>query len=162
VLRDYHHIADETLVRNLAAAQSWDAAFEELARPLHEALYELQTFDLLDSLSHYERLILGFDYVRMQVGQGGFIQLIQNGYVSLLVTIIESGQALGIASPVLGTLDDALRVFVLNNDALSRETTPKEFARLYEEFKEFEALDKAFMDRMPALVQQIVLHGLGA
>ena len=42
VFHDYQHPADEDLVRQLAAEQNWEAAFEELARSLHEALYIAQ------------------------------------------------------------------------------------------------------------------------
>src|SRR5690349_7567241 len=123
-ISDYKHDANEELVRQLATEENWPAAFEELARPLHEALYKAQTFELLSELTATERLILSLDYVQMQVGQGGFIQLIQNGYVSLLVTVIESAQSLGLQSPILSILDDALKVFVLNNESLTKETTP--------------------------------------
>src|ERR1051325_6911826 len=139
MFRDYQYPADETLVRKLAAEEKWAAAFEELARPLHEALYEAQTFELLDNFSLLERLILSLDYVQMQIGQGGLIQLFQNGYAPLLVTLIESAQSLNMSPAICKTLDDALKVYVLNNKELSRETTPEEFSRLYKEFGEFEA-----------------------
>lgn len=158
MFRDYHYPADELLVRELAGSNNWEGAFEEFARPLHEALYQAQTFDMLGNLSALEQLILSLDYVRMQIGQGGIIQLIQNGYTPLLVTVIESAQALNMSPEIRKTLDDALKVFVLNNEALSRETTPEEFGRLYDEFREFEVLDKAFERELPALMQEIVLY----
>ncbi len=92
----------------------------------------------------------------MQVGQGGFIQLIQNGYVSLLITVIETAQNLGVAVELCRTLDDALKVYVLNNESLSRETSPQEFARLYGEFQEFEALDDAFNNHIMNALRDIV------
>jgi hypothetical protein len=162
VFRDYHQSADETLVRTLAKDQKWPEAFEELARPLHEELYKEQSFDLLNKLSPLEQLIISLDYVRMQVGQGGHIQLFQNRYTPLLVTIIESAQALHLAPELCKTLDDALKVYVLNNEALSRETTPEEFGRLYDEFREFEALDDAFARQLPEALEQIVTHSISS
>jgi len=145
----------------MAAAGKWTDAFEELARPLHEGLYEAQSFDYMKSLSPLEQLILSLDYIRMQVGQGGFIQLLQNGYAPLLVTAIESAQPLGMVAELQHVLDDALKVFVLNNEALSRETTPEEFAKLYDEFKEFEVLDAAFAEQLPAVTEQVVSSCMG-
>jgi hypothetical protein len=162
VFRDYHQPADETLVRTLADGQKWPEAFEELARPLHETLYKEQSFDLLNKLSPLEQLIISLDYVRMQVGQGGFIQLFQNGYTPLLVTVIEAAQTLHLAPELSKTLDDALKVYVLNNEALSRETSPEEFGRLYDEFREFEALDDAFTKQLPPVIEQIVIHSISA
>jgi hypothetical protein len=160
VFNDYDQPADEVLVESLASQGQWAEAFEELARPLHEALYHAQTFDMLNELKTTERLILSLDYVQMQVGQGGFIQLIQNGYVSLLLTVIESAQELDIIPDIRKVLDDALKVFVLNNEALTRETTPQEFASLYEEFKEFDILDKAFEQAIHESLQVIVKRAI--
>jgi hypothetical protein len=160
VFRDYHYPADEALVRRLAGSEDWEGAFEELARPLHEALYEAQTFDLLNKLSSLEQLILSLDYVQTQIRQGGLIQLIQNGYTPLLVTVIEAAQALSMSPEICKTLDDALKVFVLNNESLSRETSPEEFSRLYDEFREFEALDQSFEKNLPGLLREIVTHSI--
>ena len=161
VFRDYQYGADEPLVRQLAEAANWTAAFEELARPLHEALYKEQSFDLLDRLSPLEQLILSFDYVQMQIGQGGFIQLFQNQYAPLLVTVIETTQQLDFSPDIRQTLDDALKVFVLNNESLGATTTPEQFARLYDEFREFEPLDSAFMEQAPRLMEEIVRYCSG-
>lgn len=160
VFHDYQHPADEALVKRLAAEQNWEAAFEELARSLHEALYIAQSFKFLGALYPLEQLILSLDYAQMQIGQGGFIQLFQNGYGPLLVTVIESAQTLGMSPSICKTLDDALKIYVLNNEALGRETTPEEFSKLYQEFQEFEPLDKTFEEELPLLVQQVVLHSI--
>ena len=37
-----------------------------------------------------------------------------------------------------------MKVFVLNREMLTRATSVEEFARLYEEFKEFEEIDERF------------------
>lgn len=156
MLHDYYQDCDETMLRDLARESKWAEAFEALAEPLHEKLYEAQSFDLLDRLSNTECLIISLDYVQQQVGQGGFIQLIQNGYVSLLVTVIEGCQGLDVLPELQALLDDALKVFVLNSSALSRQTTPKEFAGLYEEFREFEPLDAGFTTEIDFAMQTIV------
>ena len=65
----------------IAAAQvagQEDEFYDLLVQPLHEELYKRQTFDFLDDLSDGQQLLLTYDYVRTQVGQGGFIQFIQN------------------------------------------------------------------------------------
>lgn len=119
------------------------ALFEALVMPIHEELYKRQDFSFIETLSPGQELLLRYDYVRMQVMQGGFIQLLQNGYVGLLPPLPEMLSQVG-AAEMAQVIDDVLRVFALNNEALSRETTVEEFARLYEEFKEFEALDASF------------------
>ena len=135
---------DREEISRLLDAQDYAAAMEKMTLPLHEALYKRQSFDLLDELPAAQRLLLVFDYISSQVGQGGFIQLIQNGYLPLLLTAIETLQELNISPEMIKVLDDVLKVFVLNKEALGRETTVEEFSKLYEEFKEFDVLEEGF------------------
>ncbi|MDI9320562.1 MAG: DUF4375 domain-containing protein [Phycisphaerales bacterium] len=120
-----------------------EAILEQLVLPLHEELYQQQDFTFIETLSPGQELLIRYDYVRMQVLQGGFIQLIQNGYVGLLMAMPPMLQQ--IAAPAMAQLlDDVLKVYALNRDDLSKETTVAEFAKLYQEFIEFEELDKRF------------------
>ena len=64
-----------------------EAIYEQLVLPLHEELYKQQDFSFIETLSPGQELLIRYDYVRMQVLQGGFIQLIQNGYVNLLLSM---------------------------------------------------------------------------
>ncbi len=120
-----------------------DALYDLFAQPLHEELYKRQDFDFLDELSEGQELMLSYDYVRMQVMQGGFIQLIENGYVGLLMDMPEWLNMIG-AKDMAKLIDDALKVYVLNKEMLEKSNTPEEFAKLYDELKEFEILDENF------------------
>ncbi len=117
--------------------------YDLLTQPLHEELYRRKTFDFLDELSDGQQLLLAYDYARMQVGQGGFIQFIQNGYIGMLPSMIEQLYKIG-ADDMAQVMDDVLKVYVLNRDLLGKSTTVEEFARLYDELKEFEGIDERF------------------
>ncbi|MBC7553003.1 MAG: DUF4375 domain-containing protein [Taibaiella sp.] len=123
---------------------NYDLVYELLVEPLHEELYKRQDFNFIDELSEGQQLILAYDYLRTQVLQGGFIQFIQNEYVGLLPSVIEQLMMIS-ATDMASLLDDVLKVYVLNRDMLNRPTTVEEFAKLYEEFKEFEILDERFI-----------------
>jgi len=131
-------------ITTLYQAGEFDSLYELLVQPLHEELYNKQTFEFLDELSDGQQLLLTYDYLRTQVGQGGFIQFIQNGYVALLPSMIEQLMLVQ-ANDMAQVLDDVLKVYVLNRDALNKQTTVEEFARLYEEFKEFEILEERYI-----------------
>ena len=125
------------------ASGNYNELFDLLTQPLHEELYRRKTFDFLDDLSEGQQLLLTYDYVRMQVGQGGFIQFIENGYIGLLPAMV--GQLIKIGAPQMAkVLDDVLKVFVLNKELLSNPKTVQEFAQLYYELKEFEIIDERF------------------
>lgn len=126
-----------------AQLNDYHSLYNTLVEPLHEKLYAVQSIDLLDDLSEGQQLLLSYDYVRTQVMQGGFIQLIQNGYVGLLADM--PGWLYKINAPEMAqTLDDVLKVYVLNRELLDRQTTVEEFALLYQELKEFEEIDERF------------------
>lgn len=128
---------------NAKATGNYDELYDMLVQPLHEELYRRKTFDFLDELSEGQQLLLTYDYVRMQVGQGGFIQFIQNGYVALLPSMVEQLNKVG-ATDMAKVFDDVLKVYVLNREILSKATTVQEFVLLYEELKEFEGIDERY------------------
>ncbi|MBE2290587.1 MAG: DUF4375 domain-containing protein [Chitinophagaceae bacterium] len=131
--------------------------YDLLVQPLHEELYRRQSFEFLDDLSWAQQLLLAYDYVHMQVGQGGFIQFIQNGYISLLPSVIEQLYKLD-APEMAQVLDDVLKVYVLNREQLERQTTVEEFAKLYDEFREFEDIDARFQTLHPATTRKLLDH----
>lgn len=131
--------------------------YDLLVQPLHEELYVRQSFDFLHDLSPGQQLLLAFDYVRMQVGQGGFIQLIENGYVPLLPGLIGQLQLIG-ATDMAHVLDDALKVYVLNRDLLDSTKTVEQFSKLYEELKEFEGIDERYAALSVATTAQILQY----
>jgi hypothetical protein len=158
---DYRLPVDEIVLKKLISEENWAEAYDLLAQPLHAWLFHKQDFASLAERTNLEQLILSFDYVQSQVGQGGFIQLVQNGYAPLLVTVIEAMQALNLAAPMAKTLDDALKVMVLNRDELGHERTVEEFGKLYEEFKEFETLENDFDNECPDTLKSITEHAAG-
>ncbi len=136
-----------------------ESVFEQLVLPIHEELYKKQDFAFIETLSPGQELLIRYDYIRMQVLQGGFIQLIQNGYINLLLAIPQMLNQVG-APEMAQLLDDVLKVYTLNCEELSKETTVEEFAKLYEEFTEFEALDARFSAENAQTEQAIVAYAL--
>src|ERR1700761_5753002 len=137
------------------------ALYDLIVEPLHEEMYRRQSFELMDELTEEQQLILTYDYVKMQVMQGGFIQLIQNGYVGLLPDM--PGWLYNMDIPEMAQIiDDALKVFVLNRELLTQKTTVEEFALLYNELKEFEGIDDRFAEQneptMAAMVHKALQH----
>lgn len=143
------------------AAGDFQAIFDLFVQPLHEEMYKRQDFAFMEELSEGQQLLLSYDYVRMQVLQGGFIQFIQNGYVALLLSMPEWLSNLG-AAEVSKVLDDVLKVYVLNRELLDKSTTVEEFAMLYQELKEFEQLDDTFQhldaDTVKLLAEYAMQH----
>lgn len=133
--------------------------FEFLVEPLHEELYKQQDFTFIDELSTGQQLLISYDYVRMQVLQGGFIQMIQNGYVGILPAMPEWLKMVK-DRHMAKTIDDVLKVYVLNREMLDKQTSVEEFAKLYDELKEFETLDEQFMAQNDDTIKLIADYAL--
>lgn len=144
-------------INNAIAAGDDEKLYDLLVQPLHEELYRRQTFEFLDDLSWPQQLLLTYDYLHMQVGQGGFIQFLHNGYVALLPSMIEQLYKLG-AGDMAQVLDDALKVYVLNREILEGANSVEEFAKLYDELKEFEGIDQRYMALHPQTTKMLLKH----
>jgi len=117
--------------------------YDMLVDPLHEELYRRQTFEFLSDLSWGQQLLLTADYMQMHVGQGGFIQFIHNGYIALLPNMIEQLYLLN-EEDFAKLLDDVLKIYVLNRELIESATSVQDFAKLYDELKEFEQIDARY------------------
>ncbi|MBS1629480.1 MAG: DUF4375 domain-containing protein [Bacteroidetes bacterium] len=152
---------DKTLLREQILQKEWVRAFDLLAAPLQTALWEMGSFEgFLKIISPIERLVICFDYFRSNLIQGGYIQVFQNGYAPLLMWAIQSAQELEFESEIWQSLDAALKVYVLNNEMLSKEYSVEEFARLYVKFPEFELLETSYKLLEPMGLQEILNRAL--
>lgn len=149
-------VVDKDILEEKLSASD-EELFEFLAEPIHEELYKRQDFTFVDELSEGQQLLISYDYVRMQVLQGGFIQFIQNGYIGILLPLPEWLSRVGDAA-MSKTIDDVLKVYVLNRELLDKETTVEEFARLYDELQEFQILDDQFAQQNAETVHLIVTY----
>ncbi|GAA4459718.1 hypothetical protein GCM10023093_01210 [Nemorincola caseinilytica] len=152
-------VADIDQIKKAYEAGDQERVFDMLVQPLHEELYKRQTFEFLDELSWEQQLLLTSDYMHMQVGQGGFIQFLQNGYVGLLPNMVEQFYKLG-APEMAQVLDDVLKVYVLNRELLEASTSVEDFAKLYDELKEFEAIDARYQVLNADTTQKMLEHAM--
>lgn len=109
----------------------------------------------MDELTEGQQLLLSYDYLWQQVGQGGFIQLLANGYVGLLPDMPRWLQL--VAAPEMAlVIDDVVRVYVLNVHLFTPDMSTQQFAKLYDELREFELLDARFHQYHDATIAAIV------
>lgn len=125
--------------------------YDLLTQPLHEELYKRQDFTFFEELTDGQQMLICYDYIQNHVLQGGFVQLIQNGYVKMLLPMPKWLVAVG-DEHMAQLIDDALKAYVANRDVLDKETTVQEFANLYEQMPVFHTLDKLFEELHPKTV----------
>lgn len=139
---------DATQWEELSASGDDEAFFDFLVAPLTEELYRRGDFDFMDELSGMQQLLLSYEYLLNQIRQGGFIQLLVNGYAGLLPDMPHWLTQIG-ASAMGQLLDDVLKMYVLNIDRFPTNMSNEAFAALYTELTGFESLDRRFEQLHP-------------
>jgi tetratricopeptide (TPR) repeat protein len=97
------------------------------------------------NFNNAQHTLLAYNMLYGQVSNGGFIQLIQNGYGGYIFDgpfseIVKSWGAIKTSKIV----DKAKIVYDKHKEELDQETTTEEFSELYTEIKDFEELETAF------------------
>jgi hypothetical protein len=98
-------------------------------------------------LNGWQHSLLAYHYFREEVLQGGFVQLIQNGYGSYIFKN-PFAKALRIfgAEELSKIVYKAREIYIQNQKELERETTDDEFHAMYEQFEAFDELEERFFE----------------
>lgn len=112
-----------------------------------------ETMSLLNGFQHS---LLGYHFFRQEINEGGFIQLIQNGYGPY---IFENPFAK--AMRVFGLKDfskliyDAKKIYDEHKEELTKDCSDDEFMAMYEQFEEFDDLEESFMENEEFITAKI-------
>lgn len=96
-------------------------------------------------LDGYQHALLSFWFIHEEVGHGGFVQLIQNGYGGYIFDN-PTAKALKIfgAEKTAKIIYKAKEIYDANRAELERETTDEEFTAMYVDFEVFDELEEQF------------------
>lgn len=132
-----------------AREDEWDFIYAIL-EPYQDAIEEAEDEEtILDQLSDDQHVLLIYDALYGQVTNGGFLQLIHNGYGQFVFenSFIDDLQRWSL-SETAALLRKAEGIYVENKAFLEQERELEEFSLLYKKFTSFEPLDSAFYDIM--------------
>lgn len=101
----------------------------------------------LDNLSKEQQALIRFNYLCGQIDNGGFIQLIVNGYGKeiFLSTFSEDILKFG-AKKVSNLVDKTKPLYEKHKTEMEKKLSAKKFSELYQKFTEFEELDVLFYE----------------
>lgn len=114
----------------------------------------------MNKLNGYQHALLAYRFFRDEVTNGGFVQLIQNGYGGYIFDN-PTAKALKIfgAEKTSKIIYKAKEIFDANRIELERETTEEEFNSMYVDFEIFDALDEQYFTiekEQTAIIAQFV------
>ena len=103
--------------------------------------------DTMALLNGYQHSLLGYHFFREEVLEGGFVQLIQNGYGPYIFDnpFAKSMRLFG-AKEFSKLVYAAKKIYDAHRDDLEKETTDEEFMAMYEQYEEFDELEETYLD----------------
>ena len=130
-----------------AAAEGMDAFVGCFVGAIKEAIGGELTAETMAELNSDQVTLLAWDVLHEEVMDGGFVQLIHNGYGSFIFK-----NPLAKALKLWGLRDlskliyDAHTLYVKYGSIIERDCTDEEFMALFEQFSDFDDLDDDFVE----------------
>lgn len=147
-------ISDEAFQK--AAAEGMDAFLKVITDAYLEALGGELTPEGMTLLNGWQHSLLGYRFFQEEVMDGGFCQLIQNGYGPYIFD-----NPFAKAMRLMGLHDfskvvyKAKKVYDKEKDDLTRERTDDEFMAMYEQYPQFDDLEDWYIENEEEITSAI-------
>ena len=130
-----------------AASEGMDAFVEVFVNAINEAIEGQMTTETMSELNSDQITLLAYSILRDEVMDGGFVQLIHNGYGPF---IFKNPFAKAIKQWGLRDLSkliyNAHSLYIKYGAEIEKECTDEEFMALFEQYEEFDEMDDAFVE----------------
>ena len=139
-----------------AADEGMDAFVGAFVSAIKDAIGGQLTAENMGELNADQITLLAWDTLHEEVMDGGFVQLIHNGYGPFIFK-----NPLAKALKLWGLRDlskliyNAHTLYVKNHEAIERECNDDEFMALFEQFPEFDNMDDEFVEQEETWTEQI-------
>lgn len=151
-------IHDETLRK--AAAQGTDAFVDAFVTAIKDAVGGQLTQENIAQLNADQMTLLVWDVLHQEVMDGGFVQLIHNGYGPFVFKnpFAKAVKQLWGMRELSKLVYDAHTLYIKYGEKLERECTDEEFMALFEQYPEFDDMDDTFVEEEEAWTEQIARY----
>ena len=138
-------IPDKTLA--YAAEKGMDEFLKVFTDAYLEALGGNLTSENMHLLNGNQHTLLAYRFLSDEVQQGGFVQLIQNGYGGYIFdNPVAKALKLFEAAEMAKIIYKAKEIYDANKKELERETTEEEFTAMYVDFEQFDELEERYFE----------------
>ena len=142
-----------------AAGEGMDDFVACFVAAIKEAIGGELTADTMSQLNADQITLLAWQMLHDEVMDGGFVQLIHNGYGPF---IFKNPFAKAVKSwgmrPLSKLIYDAHTLYVKYGQQLERDCSDDEFMALFEQYPEFDDLDDEFVEEEEAWTEQIARY----
>jgi len=155
-------------IQETTIIEAAEKGMDEFLKVFTDAYLEVLGGDItaenMDLLNGYQHTLLALRFFSEEVNEGGFVQLIQNGYGGYIFNnpVAKALKQMG-ATGLSKILYKAKEIYDAHREELERETTEEEFTAMYIDFEQFDELEEKFFyieKEETALVAQYVDENL--
>ena len=143
-----------------AAGEGMDAFVGCFVAAIKEAIGGELTAETLGELNSDQITLLAWDTLHQEVMDGGFVQLIHNGYGPFIFKnpFAKAVKQLWGMRDLSKLVYDAHTLYVKYHEQIERECDEDEFMALFEQFPEFDDMDDEFVEQEEAWTEQIARY----
>ena len=151
-------ISDATLRK--AAGEDMDAFVGAFVTAIKEAIGGELTSETMGELNSDQITLLAWDVLHEEVMDGGFVQLIHNGYGTFIFKnpFAKALKQLWGMRELSKLIYDAHTLYVKYHEQIERDCTDDEFMAMFEQFPEFDDMDDEFVEREEEWTEQIARY----
>ena len=151
-------IKDEVLRQ--AAGEGMDAFVNAFIQAIKDAIGGELTQQALSELNSDQITLLAWDVLHEEVMDGGFVQLIHNGYGPFIFKnpFAKAVKQLWGMRDLSKLVYDAHSLYVKYHEAIERDCSDDEFMALFEQYPEFDDLDDEFVEQEEMWTEQIARY----
>ena len=142
-----------------AAGEGMDAFVNAFISAIKEQIGGELTADNMGQLNADQVTLLAWDVLHEEVMDGGFVQLIHNGYGPFIFKnpLAKALKLWGLRE-LSKLIYDAHTLYNKYGEALERDCTDEEFMALFEQYPEFDDMDDLFVEQEEEWTEQIARY----
>lgn len=143
-----------------AAAKGMDEFLQVFVDGIYSAIGGEITQESLSSLNSDQITLLAYFLLRDEVMDGGFVQLIHNGYGPFIFKnpFAKAVKQLWGMRELSKLVYSAHTLYVKYHETIERECSDDEFMALFEQFPEFDDLDDEFVEQEESWTEEIARY----
>lgn len=143
-----------------AATDGMDAFVGAFVTAIKQAIGGELTAEQMQQLNADQVTLLAWNILHEEVMDGGFVQLIHNGYGPFIFKnpFAKALKQLWGMRELSKLIYDAHTLYVKYHEAIERDCTEDEFMALFEQYPEFDDMDDTFVEEEETWTEQIARY----
>lgn len=142
-----------------AAMEGMDEFLGVFTKAIYDAIGGELTAENMGELNSDQLTLLSWDILHEELMDGGFVQLIYNGYGPFIFKnpFAKALRQWGLREPSK-FIYDAHTLWLKHREEIERELSDEEFMALFEQFPDFEDMDDKFIENEEAWTEDIASY----